>query len=72
MVDCETQPLLSTIHKSDINSKVSHRKCFSDIRFRCRQAYLQHKAVVLILVWTMIVHELLALEQLLIGEFIDS
>jgi hypothetical protein len=43
-----------------------------DIRFYFRQVYLQHKAVVLILVWTMIVGELLAFEQLLIGEFIDS
>ena len=72
MVDRETQPLLSTLRKSDTNSKISHHKYCSDIRFRCRQVYLQHKAVVLILVWTMIVGELLALEQLLIGGFIDG
>ena len=72
MVDRETQPLLSTLHKSDTNSKIPHCKYYGDIRFCCRQVYLQHRAVVLILVWTMIVGELLALEQLLIGEFIDS
>ena len=43
-----------------------------DRGFHCRQVYLQHKAVVLILVWTMIVGELLAFEQLLIGGFIES
>ena len=72
MVDRETQPLLSTLSKSDTNSKVPHHKYCSNIKFCCRQVYLQHKAVVLILVWTMIVGELLALEQLLIGGFIES
>ena len=72
MVDHDTQPLLSTLRKSDTNSKIPHRKYCGDIRFCCRQIYLQHKAVVLILVWTMIVGELLALEQLLIGAFIEN
>ena len=72
MVDRETQPLLSTLHKSGTNSKVPHRKYCGDIRLCCRQVCLQHKAVVLILVWTMIVGELLALEQLVIGAFIDG
>ena len=72
MVDRETQPLLSTLRKSDTNSQVPHHKYCGDIRFCCRQVYLQHKAVVLILVWTMIVGELLAFEQLLTGEVIDS
>ena len=43
-----------------------------DRGFHCRQVYLQHKAVVLILVWTMIVGELIASEQFLIGGFIES
>ena len=72
MVDHETQPLLSKLCKGDTNSKVPHHKYYDDIRFCCRQVYLQHKAVVLILVWTMIVGELLALEQLLIGAFIEN
>ena len=72
MVDRETQPLLSTLCKGDTNSKVPLHKYCVNIRFCCRQVYLQHKAVVLILVWTMIVGELLALEQLLIGVFIES
>ena len=72
MVDHETQPLLSKLYKSDTNSKVPHHKYYDDIRFCCRQVYLQHKAVVLILVWTMIVGELLAFEQLLIGGFIEN
>ena len=64
--------MLSTLRKSGINFQVSHCKYCSDIRFCCRQIFLQHKAVVLILVWTMIVGELLAFEQLLIGGLIDS
>ena len=72
MVDHETQPLLSTLCKGDTNSKVPLHKYCVNIRFCCRQVYLQHKAVVLILVWTMIVGELLALEQLLIGAFIEN
>ena len=72
MVDRETQPLLSKLCKSDTNSKVPHHKYYDHIIFCCRQVYLQHKAVVLILVWTMIVGELLAFEQLLIGGFIEN
>ena len=72
MVDHETQPLLSKLCKSDTNSKAPHRTHCDDIRFCCRQVYLQYKAVVLILVWTMIVGELLAFMQLLFGGFIKS
>ena len=74
MVDRETQPLLSKLCKSDTTSKVPHCKYCDDIRFCCRQVYLQPKAVVLILVWTIIVGELLAFVQLilLIGGFIES
>ena len=72
MVDRETQPLLSKLRKSGTNLKAPHRKDCGDIRFCCRQVCLQHKTVVLILVWTMIVGELLALEQLVIGAFIDG
>ena len=72
MVDHENQPLLSTLHESCTSSNVSRSKCCGDIRFRCRQVCLQHKAVVLILIWTMIVGELLAFQQLLIGGFIEN
>ena len=72
MMDLETQPLLSTLRKSGTNSNVPLRKYCGDIRFCCRQVCLQHKAVVLILVWTMIVGELLALQQFLIGEFVEN
>ena len=72
-MDQESQPLLSRVSKNDINSNVQHSICGS-IRshLRCRQFCLKNKAIVLILVWTMIVGELLAFQQLLIGGFIEN
>ena len=75
MIAHETQPLLSALHstlKSSTNCNVPQRRVCGDIRFCLRRVCLQHKAVILILVWTMIVGELLAIQQLLTGEFIEN
>ena len=71
MVDHENQPLLSTVFKNGTNSDVHHSKC-GGIRFCYKNVCLQYKAVILILVWTMIVGEVLAFQQLLIGGFIEN
>lgn len=71
MVDHENQPLLSTVFKNGTNSDVHHGEC-GGIRFCCKNICLQYKAVILILVWTMIVGEILAFQQLLIGGFIEN
>ena len=72
MVDHEAQPLLSTVRERSTNSNYLRNNCCGDIRFLCSRACLQHKAIVLILVWTMIVGELLALQQIAIGTFIED
>ena len=70
MTDQENQPLLSTVSDNGAN----HHKncCCSGIYSALRQICQKYKAVLLILVWTVIVGELLAAQQVIIWMFIDE
>ena len=69
----ENQPLLSTVSDNDTSSSIYNRKCLSGSICSTLGRFCQrYKAVLLILVWTMIVGELLMLQKALIGCFIDN
>ena len=69
----ENQPLLSTVNDSDTSLSIYNRKCLSGSICSTLGRFCQrYKAVLLILVWTMIVGELLMVQKTLIGCFIDN
>ena len=69
----ENQPLLSTVNDNDTSLSIYNRKCLSGSICSTLGRFCQrYKAVLLILVWTMIVGELLMLQKALIGCFIDN
>ena len=72
----ETQPLLSTVRNCDrnSNSRMDRIRCNSGgiCSANLRGICLQYKAVFLILTWTVIVGELLMLQQVGIKTFIDN
>ena len=69
----ETRPLFSTVRSNDRNENVEvDRVRCGGLCSNLRHVCLHHKAILLILAWTMIVGELLMLQQAGIKAFIDN
>ena len=73
MVDEENQPLLLPISNNNPTLNVHQGKCLNGCTCSTpRRLCQQYKAILLILTWTVIVGELLTLQQIMIGIFIDN
>ena len=74
VVDQENQPLLSTVSNNDPTLNVRHRKSLKLLKVcicsTLKRICQQYRALLLILAWTVVVGELITLQQVVIEAFI--